>query len=219
MIRVVPTATRLVIIGGGGHARSVIECITTRGLHRIIGIAEVDPSRIGQHVDGVEIICDDAHLDRLGGDDDIGFVMGVGGNRDNRPRQEIFNRALAQGLRPITLVHPAAWVAGNAQVGLGTVILAGAIVNPGAVVGDNVILNTGCIVEHDCRVGDHAHISTRAALSGSVAVGRLAHVGAGAVIRQGLNVGYGAVVGIGAVVTKNVEEGSVVAGNPARPIK
>lgn len=205
--------TKIVIIGGGGHARSVIDCLAGQPELQAHGIVDANPGRAGTQLDGIPILGGDEMLAGLAG---FNFVVGVGGTRDNAPRKNLYDKAVGAGLSPATLIHPAAQVSTSARLGYGTVILAGAIVNAGAVIGDNVIINTGAIVEHDCIVGDHVHLATRACLTGNVSIGNGAHVGANAVIRHGLSVGDGACVGIGAVVTRDVAEGIVVVGNPAK---
>ena len=46
-----------------------------------------------------------------------------------------------------------------------------------------------------------------------------ASIGSGSTILCGINIGRGAVIGAGSVVTKNVPDGQVWVGNPAKPIK
>ena len=143
------------------------------------------------------------------------MVMGIG---ENRFRKQVFDEARKIGFDfPITR-HPSAQIGSRVELGPGTLIVAGAIVNVDSQIGSNVILNTGSTIDHDCMIGDHAHISPGVHLSGGVTVGELAHVGIGAVVLPGLSIGKGSVIGGGAVVTKDVPEGVVVAGNPAKVI-
>ena len=95
---------------------------------------------------------------------------------------------------------------------------AGVLVNPLANIQEGAICNTGCIIEHECVVGAWSHIGPGAILCGNVKVGEGTFIGAGAVIRQGIHIGENCIVGAGAVVVKNIPNGSVVAGVPARPI-
>ncbi|MEI8305739.1 MAG: acetyltransferase [Chloroflexales bacterium] len=209
--------SRCVILGSGGHARSLIDCMEQIGT-RPWALLDPDPQRHGSHVFGIPIIGNDGllpELSQLGADC---FLIGVGSTGSNRVRQTLFHLAVAY-LPPLVVVHPRAFCSPRAGIGAGVQIMAGGIVNAGAQLGKNVIINCGAIVEHDCVIGDHVHIATRAALAGGVSVATGACVGAGAVVRQGLIIGEGAVIGAGAVVIHEVPPYTVVAGVPARPIR
>ncbi len=215
---VVPGAVGCVVIGGGGHAKVVIDALLQSKAATPVGIVDPDRKLWGKRVLGVPVLGNDQKIalaKRLGA---TAFVIGVGSVGDSRLRKKLFNAALAQGLSPLTVVHPSAVVANDAVIGAGSVVFAGVKINPGAKIGRNVILNTGAIIEHDCRIGDHAHIAPAACLAGLVNVGAEAHVGARAVVKQGILIGKNAVVGAGAVVLRAVAPGTTVVGSPARQI-
>ena len=118
----------------------------------------------------------------------------------------------------LTVRHPSAICSPWAQVGGGSVLFAGAVVNAGAILGQNVIINSGAVVEHDCLLGDHVHVATGAKVGSTVRIGAGAHIGIGVSVRQRIVVGEGAVVGAGSVLVKDVEAWTVVAGVPAHPM-
>lgn len=204
------------ILGGGGHAKVVIDALQAARRAGRLAILDADPALAGQAVLGVPVIGGDEKGPQSLAEGFTHFVVAVGGIADNGPRRRLFETALGWGLEPLTVVHPAAVIAASASLDGGTVALAGAIVNAEAQVGRNVILNTGCIVEHDCRVGDHVHLAPGARLLGGCRVDGLAFVGAGAVVRQGTRIGEAAMVGAGSVVLDDVATGARVAGVPAR---
>lgn len=140
-------------------------------------------------------------------------ALGIG---ENTVRQSVAERCLAWGLELLTLVHPAATVSRSARLGAGTVVMAGTCINPDALVGRGAIINTGAVVEHDTSVGDFAHVSPNATMGGAARLGALAHLGLGAVILPGVGVGDGCIVGAGAVVVRDVPDGVVAMGVPAR---
>lgn len=209
------SAIRALILGGGGHARVLIDMML---LNRIspLGILDIDPARVGDNVLGVSILGNDDLLPDLLRQGATHFAVGVGSVGDVRPRQQVYARGLAAGLTPLTVIHPAAIVSSYTEMGAGVQLFAGAIINAGARLGANVIVNTGAIVEHDCIVADHVHLATGAKLCGAVQVGQGVHVGAGATIKQGVTIGENATVGMGAVVLRDVPPGEVVMGVPAR---
>lgn len=208
-----------VILGAGGHAKVVIDCLKQSRAATLLMVLDKDKSRQGEKLLGVPIKGGDELLPALARKNSPRFVIALGGIGDNRPRQRLFEAALKLGLKPLTVSHPMAIISLEASIGAGSVIMPGAIVNAGAVLGDNVIVNSGAIVEHDCLIGDHAHIATGAKLCSTVRVGKLAHIGAGAVIRQCLAIGEGAIIGAGAVVLKDVPAWTMAAGVPARQLK
>lgn len=210
---------KVVIVGAGGHARSVLWALRSAREHEVVALTDPDVELHGTSVDGITIAGGDDRLAGLRDEGVRGAVMGVGGVRDNGPRVELFELARKLGFELPCVVHAAAAVSDRSVLGSGTVVLAGALVGPGATVGENVIVNSGAVVEHDAVVGDHAHIASGAVLAGEARVGVRSHVGLGALILQEVEVGPGAVVGAGAVVTSRVAPGSVVVGVPARPLR
>lgn len=205
-----------VVIGGGGHAKVIIDALHASGVVELAGILDADSSRWGTEVLGVPVLGGDALLADLALRDITSFIVGVGSVGDSSARRRVFASGCAAGLRPLTAIHPSAICARTVQIGGGSILLAGSIVNAGATVGINVIVNSGAIIEHDCVVGDHAHVATGARMASAVAVGAGAHIGIGASIRQGVTIGANAVVAAGAVVIADVPPGAVVMGVPAR---
>jgi UDP-perosamine 4-acetyltransferase len=208
-----------VIVGGGGHARVLIDCLQLTHAAQIYGVLDHDRSRWGQMLLDVPIVGNDDLLAEMKTRGVDYFAIGLGGTGNNRPRQKLFELAQSHGLRPLTIKHPAAILSRWATIGEGCQCLAGSIVNAGAALGVNVIVNSGAIVEHDCTIGSHVHISTGAKLASTVQVGDGAHIGAGATIRQSITIGAGAIVGAGAVVVKDVAPWTIVAGVPARVLR
>jgi len=210
--------TRCIILGGGGHARVLIDCMREAGLGEPDGILDADAARWGQALDGIRILGGDDLLPQLRDRGVSSFVVGLGSAGDTSPRSRLFSLALDHGLEPLTLRHPAAVCSTVATLGPGCQLLPGSIVNAGATLGANVIVNSGAIVEHDCVLGDHVHVASGASLASSVVVGAGAHIGIGAVVRQCISIGEGAVIGAGAVVVSDVPAATTVAGVPAKQL-
>ena len=210
---------RLVGVGAGGHARSLIDAVHSAGAWQIVGLVDRDVALWGQTILGCSVVGGDECLEDLFASGTRAAFIGVGGVGDNGPRMAIFARLRALGFELPGVQHRSAIVAPSAGLGAATVVLAGAIVNAEAVLGDNVIVNTGAIVEHNCEIGSHAHLGPGCRLGGQVRVGEAAHVGIGATVRQGISIGAGAIVAAGAVVVADVPPRITVAGVPARPLR
>ena len=208
-----------IILGGGGHARVLIDCLQTAGGIQLYGVLDRDNAQWGQTLLSVPILGGDELLADAVAKGVNCFAVGLGGIGDNRPRQRLFELGLSFGLEPLTVVHPTAICSRWAKVGPGSQLLPGSIVNAGAQLGANVIVNSGAIVEHDCIIAAHAHVATGARLASTVRVGDGAHIGAGATVKQCITIGAGAIVGAGAVVVKDVPPHMVAVGVPAHLLR
>ena len=135
---------------------------------------------------------------------------------NNRTRERLAKQI---PLRFITALHPAAVIARSVKIGNGTVVMAGAVLNPGVRIGEHCIVNTSATVDHECILENFVHISPGVHLAGEVYVGEGAHIGIGSCVVQGITIGKWATVGAGAVVIRNVPDYAVVAGVPADIIK
>jgi sugar O-acyltransferase (sialic acid O-acetyltransferase NeuD family) len=206
----------LVILGVGGHARSLLGLLAACGL-RVEGCIVPSAPGVGWPGD-CPWLGDDTALDGL---DPlrVALVNGLGSVGSTSLRRKVFDAARARGFAFPPVVHPSVIQTEAVTLGEGAQVLAGAILQTGVNVGENALLNTGCIVDHECRIGAHVHLAPGVTLSGGVTIGCGVHVGTAAVVIQGIRIGDGAVVGAGAVVTKDVAPGATVVGNPARVLE
>ena len=199
----------VLLVGGGGHCRAVIDVLEAAGLG-IAGIVH------GPDADFVPIL----GYPPLGRDSDLSALrrtyplalVTVGQIKSVAPRKKLFAllRQLDFGLPCV--VSPHAYVSRHASVGAGSVVMHMAVINAGASVGANCIINSKCLVEHDCTIADHCHISVGAIVCGGVSVGAGTFVGAGAIIRQNVRIGENVIVGCGVTVQADVADGQVLKG-------
>jgi sugar O-acyltransferase (sialic acid O-acetyltransferase NeuD family) len=207
---------RAVVVGAGGHARSILDALrTSGGTLEPVAFTDPEPALHGSTIGGIPIVGDDEKLLELLGDGVRAASLGVGGVADNRPRAALHAHLTALGFELPSVVHGSAHVAPSATLGAASVVLAGAVVGPATTVGDDVIIGSGTVIEHDCAIGDHVHVASGSVLGGAVVIAAGAHVGLGATILQGRHVGEWAIVGAGAVVTRDVPAGETVTGCPA----
>ncbi|MGW8484273.1 acetyltransferase [Microbacterium sp. NPDC055903] len=203
----------LVLLGGGGHARSVHAALAAAG-RDVRGYVAPKPSGDWD----LPYLGTDEVLDSLN-PEEVQLVNGLGSVGSTVLRRRVHEDAVARGFEIAGAVHPRAIVDSGAAVAVSAQVLAGAVVNVGAVIEEGAIVNSAAVVEHDATVGAHAHISPGAVLAGGVTVGSGAHVGLGARVLQGLAIGSGSIVGAGAVVIRDVPSGTTVVGVPAREIQ
>lgn len=208
-----------IVLGGGGHARVLIDSLQASDVAVVHGVLDADRSQWGQTLLGVPVLGSDELLPELIERGVNHFAVGLGSVGDSQLRERLFEAALACGLKPLTVIHPSSACSAWAEVGSGSQLFPASVVNANARLGENVIVNSGAVIEHDCVIGAHAHIATGAKLSGGVNVGAGAHIGAGAVVKQSISIGERAVVGAGACVVKDVPPGVVVVGVPAHTLK
>jgi sugar O-acyltransferase (sialic acid O-acetyltransferase NeuD family) len=194
----------IVVIGAGGHAKVLISTLIARGFS-IEAVLDDDDTKWGMDVQGIRV----SRIERERGGSGI---IGIG---DNAQRREM---ARALNFEWQTVVHPSACVHPSARLGRGTVVFAGAVVQPDAVIGDHVIVNTGATIDHDCIIGDYAHLAPGVHLAGSVQVGEGAFLGIGSVVIPGVKIGRWSTLGAGAVATRDLADGVVAVGVPARAL-
>ena len=206
----------MVVVGSGGHARVVIDCLQSIG-REILFCTEVASELYGKVVDGILIKGPDELILTL----DLAKVQlanGIGSVGEPIRRQKVYERFTEKGFEFASIIHPSATVAKSVKISDGVQIMAGAVAQSGAIIGYNTILNTAAAIDHDCQIGPHCHIAPRVTLSGAVVVGKRSHIGTGASVIHAIHIGEGCVVGAGATVVKNLPNGTIAVGTPAKPI-
>lgn len=171
---------KIILIGGGGHCRAVIDVVELEGRFSILGIVDI-ADNIGKEIFGYKI---------LGKDDDLQALRKEAQNAlitvgyDINLRVKLYNLVESLGYNLPNIISPLAYVSKYATLGKGNVIMHHAIINVGARVGNNCIINTKALIEHDAVIEDHCHISTGAIVNGGVIVRRGTFFGSNATSRQ-----------------------------------
>jgi sugar O-acyltransferase (sialic acid O-acetyltransferase NeuD family) len=189
----------LVLIGGGGHCRAVIDVVEQENKYRIIGILDGELAA-GTQILGYEV---------LGGDEQIisyatkaDFLITVGQIKTSAIREKIALAVTAAGGQFATVISPRAYISKSAKLGPGTVAMHDVLVNSLAEIGAHAILNTRSLVEHDTQIGDFVHVSTGAILNGGCQIGGSTFIGSGAVLHQLVEIPAGTVVPAGAIIKR-----------------
>lgn len=206
---------KIALIGGGGHARVLIDLIRTSGEYEIVGILDRQ-LKFGIQVMGITVLGNDDGLLELYGNGIKNACIAVGSVRDNTKRKDLYEKVKQKGFNMPSLIHPNSIVSKNIKLSEGVQIMVGAIIQTGCMIGKNTIINTGAVVEHDCTVGNHVQVCPGAVISGGCSISDGAFIGVGATLIEGINVGRTSIVAAGAVVINDVPENTTVRGVPAK---
>lgn len=199
----------LVIYGGGGHGKSLIELIRCLSHFEVVGVVD-DGLAAGEAILGVPVLGGGEVLPGLFAGGVRLAVNAVGGIGSLAIRLKVFERLAQAGFASPPVVHPTAFVEASARLGDGAQAFPLAYIGSDVRTGFGCIINTGAIVSHDCRLGDFVNISPGAILAGGVSIGERALVGMGVTLNLEVKVGAGARIGNGATVKQDVPEGGVV---------
>ncbi len=175
----------LLLIGCGGHARSLIDLIESASEWKIYGLVGL-PEQVGSRVLGHPVVGCDDDLPALHKECQTS-LLAIGQLDDPAPRFRLANQLEKLGFQFPILISPYAVVSRYSQLGVGSIVGHGAIINAGAVVGDHCIVNSRALIEHDVEIGAHCHISTGVVVNGGVTVGSGSFIGSCSMIREGLN--------------------------------
>ncbi|EKD71484.1 MAG: hypothetical protein ACD_46C00181G0049 [uncultured bacterium] len=204
------------ILGAGGHAKVLLDCLSLNKNITIRGILDINQLLHGKSILGFPVIGSEDEILKNYFLSSIQLVNGIGSVKTTSQRENIFNKFKNIGYHFLNVIHPTSYVGQEVILGEGVQVMAGSTIQAGSRIGDNVIVNTHAVVDHDCVIEDHVHLAPGVVCCGNVTIGRGTHVGSGAVILQGINIGPNCLIAAGAVVTRDVVAVSKVAGIPAR---
>lgn len=190
---------KLTIIGASGHGKVVADIARLNG-YDVIEFLDDDPNKTtcGQYpIVGKT----NAYVD--------GDVFVAIGSSEIRKR-------LSNGKKLVSLIHPNSVIAEGVRIGEGTVVMAGAVVNPDTIIGKGCIINTSSSVDHDCELGDYVHIAVGSHLCGTVKVDDNTWIGAGATISNNVTICDNCIIGAGALVINDITSSGTYIGIPAK---
>jgi len=177
---------KIILIGGGGHCRSVIDVIEQEARFKIVGIVD-KPKLLNSKILGYPVVGNDSDLKNLANKYENAFIT-VGQVKTSSLRIKLYDLAIEAGFTLPFIISPNAYVSKHSKIGRGTIIMNDAIINANAYVGNNCIINSKALIEHDCSISNHCHISTNATINGGVKIGSQCFIGSNVTTRENITV-------------------------------
>lgn len=202
---------KLIIIGAGGYAKSVLDSLDY-SKYDFLGFID-DYKQEKEHL-GYPILGKD--IRSIKNPTEFCYFIAIG---NNEKRTLWYNLLKEYNLQLINVIDNSAIVSGHAKIGEGCFVGKMAIINSKATIGNNCIINTKALVEHGCFIGNHVNVSTNTVLNGDVLIHDMTFVGSCSVINGQISVGKNVMIGSGSVVIRDVEDNATVVGVPAKVIK
>ena len=188
----------IVLIGGGGHCKSVIDVIEQEGRFEIAGIID-KPELLGSSILGYSIIGNDSDLDNLVKKYQYALIT-VGQIKSPSLRIKLFDLAVKAGFTLPNIISPNAYMSKHSSIGNGVIVMHNAIVNASASIGDNCIINSKALIEHDCWIFKHCHISTNATINGGVVVESGCFIGSNSTTKESITISENSFIKAGSLV-------------------
>lgn len=202
---------KLIIIGASGHGKVVADIAIK--MNKWQSIAFLDDDESIKTSMGLEVIGTTA--DAFTYKDEADFFVAIG---SNATREKIQEKLIEEGLNVVSLIHPSSVIGTEVEIGIGTAVMAGVVVNSSTRIGKGCIINTSASLDHDNVIEDYVHISPGVRAAGSVTVGKATWLGIGSVISNNINICSGCKLGAGAVVLKDITELGTYVGVPVKKI-
>lgn len=201
--------TSILIYGGGGHGKSLLELIRAQGDYQILGIID-DGLPPGSDILGVPLLGGGEILPHLYQQGARLAVNAVGGIGSLAPRLKVFEKLAAAGFTCPVVIHPTAFIEPSAELSAGVQVMPFAYIGSSSRLGFGCIVNTRAVISHDCQLGEYVNLAPGATLAGGVRLGARTLVGMNATINLEVTVGAGVRIGNGATVKSDVGDGEVV---------
>lgn len=208
---------RLLLIGGGGHCKSVLDSVSSCSSYEDIAIID-RPEHMGKKIGAATVIGTDEDLPLLKQKGYTDAFVSVGSIGNALTRVRLTRRLKELGFEIPSIIDPSSHISPFCKVEEGAYVGKSANINCDCYIGDGSIINTAATIEHECRIGKFVHIAPGAVVCGGAIIGDNSHVGAHATVIQGIHIGENVMVGAGCVVIRDVLDGKTVVGVPGRQI-
>lgn len=200
---------RIIFIGASGHGKVCAEIAEMNGYNEILFL---DGNKELRECAAYSVVGIENDFNKFI-DDDADFFVSIG---NTQARQHIQEKIKETGGSIATLIHPASVIGKDVKIGIGSVVMAGAVINPGTTIGEGCIVNTSSSIDHDCIIEAYSHIAVGSHICGSVHVGSNTWVGAGATVSNNVSICSDCIIGAGALVLYDIAATGTYIGVPAK---
>jgi len=207
---------KIVIIGGGGHAKVIISILKKIDKYEIVGYTDLENKG---KILGIKYLGNDNILHELHKKKVKNAVIGLGQIKSTNHRRRLSQMVKEIGFDTPNIVSPDSIINEDVVIAEGTVVMDGAIINSGSIIGKYSILNTRCSIDHDCKIGDFTHIAPGTTLSGEVTIGNNVLIGTGSNIIQQVSICDNTIIAAGSTIFETILKKGIYGGNPAKFIK
>jgi len=207
---------RIVVIGGGGHAKVIISILKKINSFDIVVFTDIDPKG---NILGIEYLGTDEILQDLFYKNITNVAIGLGQIKSSSIRKNVVSKLEKIGFQFPSIVSPNSIINEDVLIGNGTVIMDGVVINSGTKIGEFSIINTNSSIDHDCKIGNFTHIAPGVTLSGDVFVGDDVLIGTGANVIQGIKIFSKSIISAGSSLLSSNSKSGIYRGVPAKLIK
>lgn len=176
----------IILIGGGGHCKSVIDVIEQERKYKIYGIVD-KPEFLSTQILDYKVVGSDLDLESLAKKFKYAIIT-VGHIKTAKLRIKLFKLAKKAGFLLPSIISPNSYVSKHSKIGSGSIVMHHAIVNANTFIGNNCIINSKALIEHDCSISNHCHISTNTTINGGVKIGQECFIGSSVITRDNIQI-------------------------------
>ncbi|MGV8155245.1 MAG: acetyltransferase [Alkaliphilus sp.] len=209
---------KILLIGGGGHCKSVVDSLLQANQYSEIGIID-KKENIGILTLSIPVIACDDDLPELYEEGYRHAFITVGSIGNTKLRIKLFEMIDKIGFEIPSIIDDTAIVSKHARIKKGVFVGKNAVINAGTSIGEGTIINTSSTIEHDCKIEEFVHIAPGTVLCGEVQIGANTHIGARSVVKQQIKIGANTIIGMGSMVVQDLKENIIAYGNPCKEVK
>jgi len=207
---------KIIVIGGGGHAKVIISILKKQKKYEVVGYTDISDNGL---ILGIQFLGSDEKLHSLFDSGIQNAAIGLGQIKTALHRRKIVDVLKNIGFKIPAIISPKSIVNEDVNIGNGTVVMDGVVINSGTSIGEFSIINTNSSVDHDCKIGSFTHITPGVTLSGEVTIGDNVLIGTGASVIHQIKIPDNTIISSGSSVQMDIEKVGIYRGVPAEFVR